>query len=361
MFRVSCLGGRRCQLVLLSGWRSVRTAANKRVKSGAGSVVSKRSGRKSVGPVPGALLKDDSLVEGAQALGQHLDVEGEEGDEDEFMEGVVVTKEVVDVKDEEGEEKFFRSFFGKKEAMIEPSEVDFAELKRKLGPDATVPDTEEQDLREQEQDDPRENIVLKGVRGNVTSKRPGFQQRGEREELQELENNERKQRERQRRVHIDDDRLYVGDVLVPFHLEKWVLDPEGDHKKRHKKQRAKEERLAKWYEEHGMYYERRKQMGFRRDPIEQNLTIRQRRIGVLLKQALEKVFAEDLEHETVPGIMVEDVQVGVDMKRAKVYIFLSFLLFFFVNFAPRCCGTLLSPTRPWTGFFIAWVLRFGCC
>jgi ribosome-binding factor A len=110
----------------------------------------------------------------------------------------------------------------------------------------------------------------------------------------------------------------VGDVVVPPHLEKWILDPEGDHRKRYKSQRLKEERLKEWYEKHGMYYKRRKQSGFRRDPQFEHLTIRQRRVGLMLKEAIERVFAEDLEHEQLPGITIEDVQIGVDMKRAKV-------------------------------------------
>jgi hypothetical protein len=309
-------------------FRSIRTAKRSSPVLGADVKPTKKKASRSKKPLPegvpkpGALLENEDLVEGAKSLVDHLDHEGEE-DED-FMEGVVVKKQVVDLSSSDAdrtEEEFFRSFFGKKEPMIDAAADE--ELKRKLGTDSTVPDAEVQELREREEGDQHENVVLKGVRGNVTSKRPGFQQRGQREELQELEDNEKKQRERQRRIHVDDDRLYVGDVLVPFHLEKWVLEPEGDHKRRHKKQRLKEERLAKWYEEHGMYYERKKKMGFRRDPVEQNLTIRQRRIGLLIKSALELVFAEDLEHEHVPGIMVEDVQISVDMKKAKVNILCS--------------------------------------
>jgi hypothetical protein len=62
-------------------------------------------------------------------------------------------------------------------------------------------------------------------------------------------------------VHINvEDKLCVGDVVIPSHLEKWLLDPTGDHKMRHKKLRLKEQRIAKWYEEHGMYYKRKNQV-----------------------------------------------------------------------------------------------------
>ncbi len=184
----------------------------------------------------------------------NLDMEGEDT---EFMSDVSVKSVVVDLPEEEeeaqkAEDRFFQGFFAKKETMYEDTgegeEEDLAEddrnaeLIRKLGSHATVSDNEEAELRDNQKPLPRPNVILKGVRGNAGSKRPGFEPRG-RKELEELLQNEAKERERQRRVHVEDDLLYVGDVRVPYHLEKWVLDPEGDHKRRYRQQRLKEERL----------------------------------------------------------------------------------------------------------------------
>lgn len=131
--------------------------------------------------------------------------------------------------------------------------------------------------------------------------------------------------------------LCVGDVVIPPHLEKWVLEPDGDHKARHKRLRMKEERIAKWYALHGMYYKRKHQVqfakvgftncshiflfcqsGFKRDPVDESQTVRQRRVGLLVQDALQRVIAEEFEHESVPGFSVEQVQMTVDLKKAKV-------------------------------------------
>ncbi len=180
----------------------------------------------------------------------NLDIDGEDT---EFMSEVSVKSTVVELPEGEeearrAEDTFFQGFFGSPENMYEDTPEDVAEdernaeLTRKLGSHATVSDNEEEALRDSQKPLPRPNVVLKGLRGNAGSKRPGFEARG-RKELDELLQNESKERERQRRVHVEDDLLYVGDVRVPYHLEKWVLDPEGDHKKRYRQQRLKEERL----------------------------------------------------------------------------------------------------------------------
>lgn len=64
--------------------------------------------------------------------------------------------------------------------------------------------------------------------------------------------------------------------------------------------------------------------------------MRQRRVGLLLHESLNKVFAEDMEHETVPGFSIDAVQMtgwtpyfflfsflslttlAVDLRKAKV-------------------------------------------
>ncbi len=66
---------------------------------------------------------------------------------------------------------------------------------------------------------------------------------------------------RQTKIRInDEDRLCVGDTVIPGHLEKWVWEPSGDHKARHKRQREKEERIAAWQAEHGMYQKKKQQV-----------------------------------------------------------------------------------------------------
>ena len=138
-------------------------------------------------------------------------------------------------------------------------------------------------------------------------------------ELEQQESREKAERERQRRLNIDgDDNLCVGDVVVPPHLERWIMDPHGDHRVRYRKQRQKEERIAAWYEMHGMEQRGKKPPGFRRDPGDVSRTMRQARVGGLVRMALERTLEKDLEHEDVPGIVVEDVQISVDMRRAKV-------------------------------------------
>ena len=165
------------------------------------------------------------------------------------MGDVTVSKLLVDLPDDpdrarQAEERHFQGFFGKgdeAEPEAEPSAEDEAmaeqetEVVRKLGLAAVARERVE-DLRDQEED---------AARRSEGSKQKGFEQRGRRDEADELEENEAKERQRQRRVHLQDDNLMVGDVVVPGHLEKWVLDPMGDHRQRHKKQRLKEERLNK--------------------------------------------------------------------------------------------------------------------
>ena len=80
------------------------------------------------------------------------------------------------------------------------------------------------------------------------------------------------------------------------------MEPEGDHKRRHKKQRLKEQRLAEWYEQHGMYYERKKKMGFRPIVGESGITYNvEKREGVIStmsngwKKELNKVAWNDGE------------------------------------------------------------------
>ncbi len=238
------------------------------------------------------------------------------------------------------EERHFQSFFGQEdeelspepepepEAAVKQPNAQDSEVSRKLGRAAVARERVE-DLREQEEEEERR-------RGEGGGKPKGFEQRGRRHEMEELEENEAKERARQRRVHLRDDNLMVGDVVVPGHLEKWVLDPMGDHKQRHKKQRLKDERIQKvrggkcvgcavalliglqWYELHGMYYERRKQSGFKRDPVDTEMTIRQKRVSMLVQEALEKVLAVDFEHEKVPELFVEGVEMSVDMRCCKI-------------------------------------------
>jgi hypothetical protein len=145
------------------------------------------------------------------------------------------------------EERHFQDFFDRgDEDDVEAESVDEepvraeptaaeSEVTRKLGPAAATRERVA-DLREAEEAEERRS---------QGGKPAGFEQRGRRDEFEELEENEAKERVRQRRVHMQDDRLCVGDVVVPQHLEKWVLDPTGDHKQRHKKQRLKEERIQK--------------------------------------------------------------------------------------------------------------------
>ena len=67
-----------------------------------------------------------------------------------------------------------------------------------------------------------------------------------------------------------------------------------------------------------MYYERRKQSGFKRDPVDTEMTIRQKRVSMLVQEALEKVLAVDFEHEAVPALFIEGVEMSVDMRRCKI-------------------------------------------
>ena len=267
--------------------------------------------------------EEEDLMEGVGALEEFLDVDGVDED---FLEGVEMTQETITLPDDEAgarerEEAYFDGFLaqqssGRPPPMNDTGALDaeeLRELQRKLGNNVLVHPEEVEELRAQDE-------LNSAFEERNVHDRTGFEQRGHRmTELEEQQGREKAERERQRRIHIDaDDRLCVGDVVIPFHLEKWISDPTGDHRRRYKRQRQKEERLKEWYEKHGMYYQRRKSAGFRRDPINEELTVRQRRIGGLLKRALEESLAEDLEHESVPGVMIEDVQVSVDMKRAKI-------------------------------------------
>jgi ribosome-binding factor A len=67
-----------------------------------------------------------------------------------------------------------------------------------------------------------------------------------------------------------------------------------------------------------MYYERKKQSAFKRDPVDTDMTLRQKRVSMLVQEALEQVFAVDFEHESVPQLLIEGVEMSVDMRRCKI-------------------------------------------
>lgn len=265
------------------------------------------------------------LYEGATSLDEVLDTEHQNIDESEYMQGLVKVEETIDLSEDEQaakteEEKHFGRFFGQREEMYDEDDVleqqraVEEELRRKLGAASTSSKEQQEIVRERE-----ELEEMKSRRGTAK----GFEKRGRRPDLEmSAEEAAKRERERQTRVHIDgDDRLLVGDVVIPGHLEKWVLDPTGDHKSRYREQRLKEERMAEYHKAHGMYAKRKLQSTFRKDPVELDLTVRQRRIGVLLKLAVEKVLQEEFEHDPPPPVVIEDVVIARDMKSAKVFWF----------------------------------------
>ena len=62
--------------------------------------------------------------------------------------------------------------------------------------------------------------------------------------------------------------MMFGDVRVTYHFEKCILYPMGDHKRRYNIQSEKEETMRDYYEQHGMFYKRKRVSGFRRDTVE---------------------------------------------------------------------------------------------
>lgn len=314
----------------------------------------------------------DRIMRDVEDLEEALDTEGQDFmAESEWMEGVEVQESAVDLPEDERaakkqEERFFTEFFGRKEPMTEASKEEIEdmteELRRKLGANAAISAEEEERIKAMEEGEDysgggREKEVggfeARGRRGaseDGASKKKQKKTLAEREaeEWLQLERNEKRARDKAREIRVDDeDRLMVGNVVVPSKWEKWVLEPEADHRRRHGRLRVQEERRKLWMEQNGGKNVRVKgeartrwriednndnnddagnhdqdaemQMGGKSEFESQGLTIRQKRVGRAVEGALEAVFKSELEHLSVPlGLSVERVWIHRDMRSAKV-------------------------------------------
>lgn len=252
-----------------------------------------------------------------------------ESQDDELMKEVSHFEEVIDLPGDDSlarraEERYFKDFFNQGREIAEGEGINpppQEELKRKLGRLAATDPNEMKRLLE-ESDEAGDAGIEGGMERSSRKEPGGFEKRGRRQQDgpgDAVLSSATKAKERQRTIRRDmQDRMCVGDVVVPEKFHDWILNPTGDHSKRHRRQREKEERIQRWIEEHGMYRKAKKESSFRRDPVFEDLTIRQRRVAMLINEALDQVFLHDFQHVKVPAFTIDDIKVTTDLKNVRV-------------------------------------------